>query len=49
VVQANRLEQLMQNTTAANETFSLASLGICLTGSLALFVYQLAEYTTLLG
>jgi hypothetical protein len=39
----------MQNTTAANETFSLACLWICLTSSLALFVYQLAEYTTLLG
>jgi hypothetical protein len=37
------------DTTPANETFSLTCFGICLTGSLGLFVYQLALYTPLLG
>lgn len=37
------------NTTKINENLSLSCLGICLIASLALFVYQLAAYTTLLG
>ena len=39
----------MHNTTTANENLSLICLWICLMGSLGLFAYQLAEYTTLLG
>jgi hypothetical protein len=32
-----------------NDSFALASLGFFLLGSLALFVYQIATYTTILG
>ena len=37
------------DTTTVNENLSLSCLGICLIGSLGLFVSQLAQYTTLLG
>ena len=36
-------------TTTASENLSLICLGIALLGSLSLFAYQLAHYTTLLG
>jgi len=39
----------MNTKTNTTDAFSLICLGVCLLGSLALFTYQVVQYTTLLG